>query len=110
MPKRFYSSLRHLDEEMYEFIGVYTQLSHCAYYQMPTWRRFISFNSTKMIIKELSLSHHVGNVFIYLATSRRFRKLTAKSLSKPKRRRCERRDTSLQTIRSVNTRSMGDAI
>ncbi|CAL1528714.1 unnamed protein product, partial [Lymnaea stagnalis] len=38
----------------------------------PDWSVYFSFTTVRIIVKEMSLSHHVGNVFIYLATSRRF--------------------------------------
>ena len=40
----------------------------------PAWKRYISYYAARVIIREIGMSHHVGNVFIYLATSRRFRR------------------------------------
>ncbi|GFO44661.1 hypothetical protein PoB_007116600 [Plakobranchus ocellatus] len=77
----------------------------------PKWRRYFSFVSVKLIIKEISLSHHVGNVFIYMATSRRFLKLTVKSLFfKSNISKADPRDTSLHTIRVGNVRNLGDGV
>ena len=40
----------------------------------PAWKRYIAYYAARVIIREIGMSHHVGNVFIYLATSRRFRR------------------------------------
>ncbi|KAL8598012.1 hypothetical protein ACOMHN_011437 [Nucella lapillus] len=46
----------------------------------PKWRGFIAYYATRVIIREIGMSHHVGNVFIYLATSRRFRQQVRKRM------------------------------
>ncbi|KAH9488588.1 hypothetical protein Btru_061699 [Bulinus truncatus] len=73
----------------------------------PAWRSYFSFTSVKYIVKEISLSHHVGNVFIYLATSRRFLRLTLKSFFGQKKP-CgsETKETSMHTIRAQQNRTV----
>ncbi|KAK7499681.1 hypothetical protein BaRGS_00009022 [Batillaria attramentaria] len=46
----------------------------------PTWRRYIAYFAARVIIREIGMSHHVSNVFIYLATSRRFRRQVRKRM------------------------------
>jgi hypothetical protein len=46
----------------------------------PTWRRYFAYYTTRIILREIGMSHHVGNVFIYLATSNRFRRQLKKRL------------------------------
>ena len=41
--------------------------------QDPTWRNYLAYYASRVIIKEIGMSHHVGNVFIYLVTSKKFR-------------------------------------
>ncbi|CAG5117778.1 unnamed protein product [Candidula unifasciata] len=77
----------------------------------PTWRAYFNFTAVRIIIKEISLSHHVGNVFIYMATSRRFLKLTIQSFCRrPQSVSGEPRDTSLHAIRVTQTRFLGDGV
>lgn len=44
----------------------------------PEWQRYIAYFTARVVIKEIGMSHHVGNVFIYLATCRRFRRQVQK--------------------------------
>lgn len=46
----------------------------------PTWRNYLTYYTARVVIKEIGMSHHVGNVFIYLATSRRFRRQVRKRM------------------------------
>ncbi|XP_070211917.1 lysophosphatidic acid receptor 6-like [Littorina saxatilis] len=48
----------------------------------PAWQTYISYYAARVIIREIGMSHHVGNVFIYLATSRRFRRQLSKLCSR----------------------------
>ncbi|BFY97943.1 hypothetical protein BsWGS_00983 [Bradybaena similaris] len=75
----------------------------------PTWSAYFLFAAIKTIVKEVSLSHHVGNVFIYMATSRRFLRLCIQNFC-PRTKHCRSestKDTSLQTMRITHSRSMG---
>ncbi|GFS07908.1 thyrotropin-releasing hormone receptor-like [Elysia marginata] len=74
----------------------------------PKWRDFFAFTSVKVIVKEISLSHHVGNVFIYMATSRRFLQLAVNTVLMRSNKASA--DTSLHTIRIANTRTVGDGV
>ncbi|XP_050401135.1 lysophosphatidic acid receptor 6-like [Patella vulgata] len=40
----------------------------------PVWTAYFNYYSARTIIKEICMSHHVSNLFIYYATSKSFRK------------------------------------